>query len=165
MDTVTYKESANRVVTEVIAPSAANVDRQAQFPRRSLDALAKAGLLEEDKDWVMGRAILARLGWTQVSTAVRNGCVGAGPSLVSEPLPGMWSNCLRVGDTVYTAGLTARDRALQATGGSEYEQILRDLPTNSVVARRCRRIVARRREARHLPDRYYEARRVLARTA
>ena len=64
MDTVTYKESANRVVTEVIAPSAANVDRQAQFPRRKLDALAKAGLLEEDKDWVMGRAILARLGWT-----------------------------------------------------------------------------------------------------
>ena len=45
MDAVTYKESANRVVTEVIAPSAANVDRQAQFPHRNLDALAMAGLL------------------------------------------------------------------------------------------------------------------------
>jgi len=41
---------------------------------------------------------------------------------VAEPAPGLWSNCLRVGDTVYTAGLTARDGALQATGGAEYEQ-------------------------------------------
>ena len=28
-------------------------------------------------------------------------------SEVTEPAPGMWSNCLRVGDTVYVAGLTA----------------------------------------------------------
>lgn len=41
---------------------------------------------------------------------------------VTEPAPGTWSNCLRVGDTVYVAGLTARDKNLNATGGGEYEQ-------------------------------------------
>lgn len=41
---------------------------------------------------------------------------------VTEPVPGLWSNCLKVGDTVYVAGLTARDKRLQATGGGEYEQ-------------------------------------------
>ena len=41
---------------------------------------------------------------------------------VTEPSPGMWSNCLRVGDTVYIAGLTARDENLKATGGDEYQQ-------------------------------------------
>ena len=41
---------------------------------------------------------------------------------VTEPPPGMWSNCLKVGDTVYIAGLTARDAQLKATGGHEYAQ-------------------------------------------
>lgn len=41
---------------------------------------------------------------------------------VTEAPPGMWSNCLKVGDTVYISGLTARDKALSATGGDEYEQ-------------------------------------------
>lgn len=41
---------------------------------------------------------------------------------VTEPAPGMWSNCLKVGDTVYVSGLTARDKNLNATGGGEYEQ-------------------------------------------
>lgn len=41
---------------------------------------------------------------------------------VTEPAPGTWSNCLKVGDTVYVAGLTARDKQLRATGGGEYEQ-------------------------------------------
>ena len=41
---------------------------------------------------------------------------------VTEPAPGMWSNCLRVGDTVYVSGLTARDKNLAATGAGEYEQ-------------------------------------------
>lgn len=41
---------------------------------------------------------------------------------VTEPAPGTWSNCLKVGDTVYIAGLTARDRQLKVTGGGEYEQ-------------------------------------------
>ena len=41
---------------------------------------------------------------------------------VTEPAPGTWSNCLKVGDTVYVAGLTARDRNLQPAGGGEYEQ-------------------------------------------
>lgn len=41
---------------------------------------------------------------------------------VTEPAPGTWSNCLKVGDTVYVAGLTARDRNLQPMGGDEYAQ-------------------------------------------
>jgi 2-iminobutanoate/2-iminopropanoate deaminase len=41
---------------------------------------------------------------------------------VTEPSPGMWSNCLRVGDTVYVSGLTARDKGLNASGGDEYAQ-------------------------------------------
>ena len=43
-------------------------------------------------------------------------------SEVTEPAAGTWSNCLKVGDTVYVAGLTARDRNLQPTGGDEYAQ-------------------------------------------
>ena len=46
----------------------------------------------------------------------------AGDAQAAEPAPGLWSNCLRVGDAVYTAGLTARDGALRAIGGAEYEQ-------------------------------------------
>ena len=41
---------------------------------------------------------------------------------VAEPAPGMWSNCLKVGDTVYISGLTARDKNQQPAGGGEYEQ-------------------------------------------
>ncbi|CAN7314564.1 RidA family protein [Variovorax paradoxus] len=41
---------------------------------------------------------------------------------VTEPAPGTWSNCLKVGDTVYVAGLTARDRNLKPAGGCEYDQ-------------------------------------------
>lgn len=41
---------------------------------------------------------------------------------VAEPAAGMWSNCLKVGDTVYVSGLTARDKSQQAAGGNEYEQ-------------------------------------------
>ncbi len=41
---------------------------------------------------------------------------------VAEPAPGMWSNCLKVGDMVFVSGLTARDKSQQATGGSEYDQ-------------------------------------------
>jgi enamine deaminase RidA (YjgF/YER057c/UK114 family) len=41
---------------------------------------------------------------------------------VAEPAPGMWSNCLKVGDTVYVSGLTARDKSQQPAGGSEYDQ-------------------------------------------
>ena len=41
---------------------------------------------------------------------------------VTEPAPGMWSNCLKAGNTVYISGLTARDGQLEATGGDEYAQ-------------------------------------------
>lgn len=41
---------------------------------------------------------------------------------VTEPAPGTWSNCLKVGDTVYVSGLTARDKNLKPTGGGEYDQ-------------------------------------------
>jgi 2-iminobutanoate/2-iminopropanoate deaminase len=53
---------------------------------------------------------------------------------VTEPAPGMWSNCLMVNDTLYIAGLTARDRALHAVGGDEYEQA-------SVIFRRMQALV------------------------
>ncbi len=39
-----------------------------------------------------------------------------------EPAPGLWSNCLKVRDTVYVSGLTARDAAGEASGGTEYQQ-------------------------------------------
>jgi 2-iminobutanoate/2-iminopropanoate deaminase len=41
---------------------------------------------------------------------------------VAEPPAGTWSNCLRVGDTVYVAGLVAGDGSSQATGGTVYAQ-------------------------------------------
>ena len=41
---------------------------------------------------------------------------------VTEPAPGMWSNCLKIGETVYISGLTARDKNLNAAGGDEYQQ-------------------------------------------
>ena len=41
---------------------------------------------------------------------------------VTEPAPGMWSNCLRAGGVLYIAGLTSRDRAGQVVGDDEYTQ-------------------------------------------
>lgn len=41
---------------------------------------------------------------------------------VSEPSPGLWSNCLKVGDLVFISGLTARGIDLNPTGGTEYDQ-------------------------------------------
>jgi 2-iminobutanoate/2-iminopropanoate deaminase len=41
---------------------------------------------------------------------------------VTEPAPGTWSNSLKLGDTVYISGMTARDKNLKAVGGGEYEQ-------------------------------------------
>ena len=42
---------------------------------------------------------------------------------VAEPKPGLWSNCLRIGDVVYVSGMTSRamdgDTVL---GDGEYEQ-------------------------------------------
>lgn len=42
---------------------------------------------------------------------------------VNEPAPGMWSNCLRVGELVYVSGLTARGPDGQTIlGADEYGQ-------------------------------------------
>jgi enamine deaminase RidA (YjgF/YER057c/UK114 family) len=42
---------------------------------------------------------------------------------VAEPADGLWSNCLRVGDTVYISGLTARAKdGTTIEGDGEYEQ-------------------------------------------
>lgn len=42
---------------------------------------------------------------------------------VAEPAPKLWSNCMRVGDTVYIAGLTARKADGETMAGdNEYEQ-------------------------------------------
>ena len=43
--------------------------------------------------------------------------------VVAEPAPGLWSNCIRVGDTVYIAGLTSRAAdGTTIVGADEYEQ-------------------------------------------
>lgn len=41
---------------------------------------------------------------------------------VREPPPKRWSNCLRVGDVVYVAGITARGDDGETVVGEEYEQ-------------------------------------------
>lgn len=42
---------------------------------------------------------------------------------VAEVEPGLWSNCLRIGNVVYVAGLTSRDKNFDVVLGSdEYEQ-------------------------------------------
>jgi enamine deaminase RidA (YjgF/YER057c/UK114 family) len=42
---------------------------------------------------------------------------------VAEPAANLWSNCMRVGDTVYIAGLTARKADGETLAGdNEYEQ-------------------------------------------
>lgn len=41
---------------------------------------------------------------------------------VTEPAPGMWSNCLKAGDFVFISGLTSRDRQQQVVGDDEYTQ-------------------------------------------
>ncbi len=42
---------------------------------------------------------------------------------VAEPPPKRWSNCMRIGDTVYIAGLTARKHDGETLAGdNEYEQ-------------------------------------------
>jgi 2-iminobutanoate/2-iminopropanoate deaminase len=43
---------------------------------------------------------------------------------IREPAPGLWSNCLKVGDTVYVSGLTSRDRDNQVQGDDEYTQAI-----------------------------------------
>ena len=42
---------------------------------------------------------------------------------VAEPKPGLWSNCLRIGDVAYVSGLTARGMDGETVlGDGEYEQ-------------------------------------------
>jgi enamine deaminase RidA (YjgF/YER057c/UK114 family) len=41
---------------------------------------------------------------------------------VTEPPAGTWSNCLRVGDTVYVAGLVASNGSSQASSDTVYAQ-------------------------------------------
>lgn len=42
---------------------------------------------------------------------------------VAEVEPGLWSNCLRVGNVAYVAGLTSRDKNFDVVlGEDEYEQ-------------------------------------------
>ena len=44
-------------------------------------------------------------------------------SVVAEPAPGLWSNCMRVGEIVYVAGLTSRAAdGTTIVGVDEYEQ-------------------------------------------
>ncbi len=40
-----YQQSLQKIIDEVIAPSAAEVDQAARFPRAAIDAMSKAGLL------------------------------------------------------------------------------------------------------------------------
>ena len=41
----TYQQLLQKVIDEVISPSAADVDHAARFPRAAIDAMSKAGLL------------------------------------------------------------------------------------------------------------------------
>ncbi|MDY6460274.1 RidA family protein [Acinetobacter faecalis] len=41
---------------------------------------------------------------------------------VKEPAPGMWSNCLKVGNQVFISGMTARQSDGETVLGEEYEQ-------------------------------------------
>lgn len=41
---------------------------------------------------------------------------------VTEPAPGLWSNCLRAGGALYISGLTSRDRDGVVVGDDEYTQ-------------------------------------------
>lgn len=41
---------------------------------------------------------------------------------VTEPAPGLWSNCLRAGGVLYISGLTSRDRDGVVVGDDEYTQ-------------------------------------------
>jgi 2-iminobutanoate/2-iminopropanoate deaminase len=42
---------------------------------------------------------------------------------VAEPAPGLWSNCIRVGDIVHVSGMTSRaNDGVTIEGKSEYEQ-------------------------------------------
>jgi 2-iminobutanoate/2-iminopropanoate deaminase len=42
---------------------------------------------------------------------------------VAEPKPGLWSNCLRIGDVAYVSGMTARAMDGETVlGDGEYEQ-------------------------------------------
>ncbi|HKC42299.1 MAG TPA: Rid family hydrolase [Burkholderiales bacterium] len=42
---------------------------------------------------------------------------------VAEPAPGLWSNCIRVGDAVYVSGMTSRaNDGVTIQGKDEYEQ-------------------------------------------
>lgn len=41
---------------------------------------------------------------------------------LTEPAPGLWSNCLRAGGALYISGLTSRDRSGAVVGDDEYVQ-------------------------------------------
>jgi enamine deaminase RidA (YjgF/YER057c/UK114 family) len=42
---------------------------------------------------------------------------------VAEPAPGLWSNCIRVGDVVHVSGMTSRaNDGVTIEGKNEYEQ-------------------------------------------
>lgn len=41
---------------------------------------------------------------------------------VREPAPGLWSNCLKVGNQVFISGMTARQPDGETVIGDEYEQ-------------------------------------------
>jgi len=38
---------------------------------------------------------------------------------VAEPAPGMWSNCIKVGETLYVSGLTSRGEDGKTIGGAD----------------------------------------------
>lgn len=41
---------------------------------------------------------------------------------ITEPAPGLWSNCLRAGGVIYISGLTSRNREGGVVGDDEYTQ-------------------------------------------
>lgn len=75
----TYSDALERVITDVIAPAAGDVDRSAAFPRAGIDALAAAGILGLTTSTDVGgggegmdaaAAVIERLAGTCGSTAM-----------------------------------------------------------------------------------------------
>jgi len=151
---MSYQDALARVISEVIAPAAADVDRSGEFPRRQIEALGEAGLLSLPIPAELGgggglraaacrwrsnnsRAQLARLrieadrAWALVSealTAIEDGR-GDAQLLVLE-----------VKAAAGEAAADAADLALRACGGAAFrkespvERLFRDSRAARVMA-------------------------------
>lgn len=71
---MSYQESLGRVIADVTAPAAADVDRSGSFPRASVDALQAAGLLALSVPEEYGGAGLGLAAGADVVRELANAC-------------------------------------------------------------------------------------------